>query len=62
MLSKEPVLFVSEIAGIGKSEFVKYFAEKYAKKYTNIIYWFYTRANRNFRRFDLYAVRYIQKY
>lgn len=42
MLSKEPMLFVSGIAGIGKSEFVKYFAEKYVKKYTNIIYWFYS--------------------
>lgn len=42
MLSKEPVLFVSGIAGIGKSEFSKYFAEKYEKKYTNIIYWFYS--------------------
>ena len=42
MLSKDSVLFVSGIVGIGKSEFVKYFAEKYAKKYTNIIYWFYS--------------------
>ena len=30
LLSKEPVLFISGIAGIGKSEFAKYFAEKYA--------------------------------
>jgi len=42
MLSKEPILFVSGIAGIGKSEFIKYYAEKYVKKYTNIIYWFYS--------------------
>ena len=42
LLSKEPVLFISGIAGIGKSEFAKYFAEKYAKKYANIIYWFYS--------------------
>ena len=41
MLETESHLFISGIAGIGKSEFVKKFAEKNAKRYTNILYIFY---------------------
>ena len=36
------ILFVGGIAGIGKSEFAKYFADKNRKKYTNIIYIHYS--------------------
>lgn len=42
LLSEHSLLFVNGIAGIGKSEFVKAFAEKYKKKYTNIIYIHYS--------------------
>lgn len=41
-LKNTPLLFVTGIAGIGKSEFVKHFAKKNEKKYTNIIYLYYT--------------------
>lgn len=41
-LKNNPLLFVTGIAGIGKSEFAKYFAKKNEKKYTNIIYLYYT--------------------
>lgn len=41
-LRKNNILFISGIAGIGKSEFVKYFARKNVKKYLNIIYFHYT--------------------
>ena len=40
-LKNNPLLFVTGIAGIGKSEFAKYFAKKNEKKYTNIIYLYY---------------------
>lgn len=40
-LKNNPLLFVTGIAGIGKSEFTKYFAKKNEKKYTNIIYLYY---------------------
>lgn len=41
-LQDNPLLFVTGIAGIGKSEFAKQFAKKNEKKYTNIIYLYYT--------------------
>lgn len=41
-LKNNPLLFITGIAGIGKSEFAKYFAKKNEKKYTNIIYLYYT--------------------
>lgn len=41
-LKNNPLLFVTGIAGIGKSEFAKYFSKKNEKKYTNIIYLYYT--------------------
>ena len=40
-LKNNPLLFVTGIAGIGKSEFAKHFAKKNEKKYTNIIYLYY---------------------
>lgn len=41
-LKNNPLLFVTGIAGIGKSEFAKHFAKKNEEKYTNIIYLYYT--------------------
>ena len=41
-LRNNPLLFITGIAGIGKSEFAKCFAKKNEKKYTNIIYLYYT--------------------
>lgn len=41
-LKNNPLLFVTGIAGIGKSEFAKHFAKKNEKKYTNILYLYYT--------------------
>ena len=41
-LKNNPLLFITGIAGIGKSEFAKHFARKNEKKYTNIIYLYYT--------------------
>ena len=41
LLNSNPILFVTGIPGIGKSEFSKEYASKYQKKYTNIIYLFY---------------------
>src|SRR5574344_1572480 len=41
LLNPNPILFVTGIQGIGKSEFSKEYASKYQKKYTNIIYLFY---------------------
>ena len=42
LLQDNHVLFISGIAGIGKSEFARFYADKNHKKYTNIIYWYYT--------------------
>lgn len=42
LLQDNHVLFVSGIAGIGKSEFARFYADKNRRKYTNIIYWYYT--------------------
>lgn len=41
LLQEHPTLFISVVAGIGKSEFAKYYADKNRKKYTNIIYLYY---------------------
>lgn len=41
LLQDHSILFISGVAGIGKSEFVKYYAYKNHKKYTNIIYLYY---------------------
>lgn len=41
LLQERPILFISGVAGIGKSEFAKYYADKNRKKYTNIIYLYY---------------------
>ena len=41
LLQECPTLFISGVAGIGKSEFAKYYADKNRKKYTNIIYLYY---------------------
>ncbi len=41
-LSEHSLLFVTGVPGIGKSEFAKMFAEKYKKKYTNIIFLHYS--------------------
>lgn len=41
-LSNQSVLFVTGMAGIGKSEVAKAYAQNYRKKYTNIIYLYYT--------------------
>ena len=40
-MQERPTLFISGVAGIGKSEFAKYYADKNRKKYTNIIYLYY---------------------
>ena len=42
LLQDNHVLFISGIAGIGKSEFARFFADNNRRKYTNIIYWYYT--------------------
>ncbi|MDE5696500.1 MAG: ATP-binding protein [Lachnospiraceae bacterium] len=41
LLQERSTLFISDVAGIGKSEFAKYYADKNRKKYTNIIYLYY---------------------
>lgn len=41
-LSNQSVLFITGMAGIGKSEVAKAYAQKNRKKYTNIIYLYYT--------------------
>jgi len=41
LLQERTTLFISGVAGIGKSEFAKYYADKTRKKYTNIIYLYY---------------------
>jgi tetratricopeptide (TPR) repeat protein len=41
-LSEQSVLFITGMAGIGKSEVAKAYAQKNRKKYTNIIYLYYT--------------------
>ncbi len=41
LLQERPTLFIIGVAGIGKSEFAKYYADKNRKKYTNIIYLYY---------------------
>jgi tetratricopeptide (TPR) repeat protein len=42
LLSSDHVLFIGGVAGIGKSECAKTFADKNKKKYTNIIYLYYS--------------------
>lgn len=42
ILSKEAHVFITGMAGIGKSELVKAYAHKNKKKYTNIIYIYYS--------------------
>lgn len=42
LLSNESPLYICGVAGIGKSEFVKAYAAKYRKQYTNIIHFYYT--------------------
>ena len=42
LLQEHSTLFIGGVAGIGKSEFAKYYASKNRKKYTNIIYLYYT--------------------
>ena len=42
LLSKHTKIFVSGIAGIGKSEFVKAYAATHSKEYTNILYFTYS--------------------
>lgn len=42
LLASESVVFINGIAGIGKSELAKYYANRDKKKYTNIIYLFYS--------------------
>lgn len=41
-ISNQSVLFITGMAGIGKSEVAKAYAQKNRKKYTNIIYLYYT--------------------
>lgn len=41
MLEDEGKVFVQGVAGIGKSEFVKMYAKRYKKEYTNILYFNY---------------------
>ncbi len=41
-LSDQSVLFITGMAGIGKSEVAKAYAQKNRKKYTNVIYLYYT--------------------
>lgn len=41
MLEDESKVFVQGVAGIGKSEFVKMYAKRYKKEYTNILYFSY---------------------
>lgn len=42
LLASESVVFINGIAGIEKSELAKYYASRSKKKYTNIIYLFYS--------------------
>ena len=42
MLSEKGKIFLSGLAGIGKSELAKAYARKYKKEYTNILYFTYT--------------------
>lgn len=42
LLKNNSLLFITGIVGIGKSEFAKQYAKKNEKKYTNIIYIYYT--------------------
>lgn len=37
-LQEQHIVFVTGVAGIGKSEFAKVFAEKFGNKYTNVLY------------------------
>lgn len=41
LLDNESKVFVQGVAGIGKSEFTKMYAQKYKKEYTNILYFNY---------------------
>ena len=47
LLSDMNKIFISGIAGIGKSEFVKAYANIYKKDYTNILYFNYTESLQN---------------
>lgn len=47
LLQEHALLFVTGIAGIGKSEFAKTFAYKNKKKYTNILYFYYDGSLKN---------------
>ena len=42
LLKNENKVFIRGVAGIGKSEFAKMYAQKYKKEYTNILYFNYT--------------------
>lgn len=42
-LDSDSKVFVEGVAGIGKSEFIKMYAAKYKKEYTNILYFNYSR-------------------
>lgn len=42
MLSENKKIFIQGIAGIGKSEFVKFYAKNFKNEYTNILYFAYT--------------------
>lgn len=42
MLEDESKIFIQGVAGIGKSEFVKMYAQRYKKEYTNILYFSYS--------------------
>ena len=53
LLASESVVFINGIAGIGKSELAKYYANRNKKKYTNIIYLFYSGSLRK----DIAAIR-----
>lgn len=41
LLNNQSKIFINGIAGIGKSEFVKAYADEYKKSYTNILYFTY---------------------
>ncbi len=42
LLSSKGKVFLQGIAGIGKSELIKAYAEKFKKEYTKIIYFIYS--------------------
>lgn len=47
LLSENNKIFISGIAGIGKSELAKAYAKKYKKEYTNILYFYYSGSLKN---------------